>query len=57
MARRRKNRNIVLIKNVSELEDELAYNDFGYKDDCTHICNVIPYKEKFTIRENGYTQK
>jgi hypothetical protein len=40
-----KNRNIVLLKSVKDLENEVNYVDFEYHDKFNHLCNLIPNKE------------
>ena len=37
-----KNRNIVLLKDIADLKDELDYNKFKYKKFFFHLCNLIP---------------
>ena len=46
MAKRKKSRNIVIIKKYEELKNEMDYEDFEYKEYFKHICNLIPNKEK-----------
>ncbi|MDR2708539.1 MAG: GIY-YIG nuclease family protein [Elusimicrobiota bacterium] len=45
MAIRKKNRNIVLLKSVKDLKDEICYEAFEYKKHFVHLCNLIPNKE------------
>lgn len=41
-----KSRNIRIIRNVSELENEINYEEFEYKKYFVHICDLIPNDEK-----------
>ncbi len=41
-----KNRNIQIIKDRKELDKELNYNDFQYKEYFIHLCNLIPNKDQ-----------
>ena len=41
-----KNRNIVLLKDIADLKDELDYNKFKYKKFFFHLCNLIPYSKE-----------
>lgn len=43
---KKKSRNIVLLKKVEELNKEIDYNNFKYKQHFTHICNLVPDREK-----------
>lgn len=43
---KKKNRNIVILKRIEELNNEINYNDFQYKSNFTHICDLVPNKEK-----------
>lgn len=54
---KKKNRNIVILKDVSDLKDETSYPDFQYKDSFTHLCNLIPnpQKEELKIEEVDIT--
>lgn len=45
MAKKKKSRNIVLIKKFEELDNEIDYDDFQYKQYFFHLCNLIPDKE------------
>lgn len=40
--KKNKSRNIILLKNVEDLKDELDYKDFRYKKFFFHLCNLIP---------------
>lgn len=40
-----KNKNIVPIKKISQLEAEIDYESFEYKSHFTHICNLVPKQE------------
>jgi hypothetical protein len=42
---KKKNRNIVLLKNVNDLQNEISYDDFEYKEHFSHLCNLIPNNE------------
>ncbi|MDD3187454.1 MAG: GIY-YIG nuclease family protein [Bacilli bacterium] len=42
----KKNRNIQIIKTYEELENEVDYEQFEYRDYFYLICNLIPNKEK-----------
>ena len=46
-----KNKNIIPIKSSDELNNEINFDDFEYKQHFEHICNLIPNKEleKVTI--------
>ena len=46
-----KNKNIIPIKSIDELNNEFNFDDFEYKQHFEHICNLIPNKEleKVTI--------
>jgi len=50
---KKKNRNIVLLKSLDELSDEINYEDFEYKKYFSHICNLIPdiEKERLLVEE------
>lgn len=52
---RKKNKNIIPIKNLEELKNEVNFSDFEYKNDFTHICNLIPNseQEKLEIEDLG----
>jgi hypothetical protein len=52
---KKKNRNIVIIKSIEELEREISYQDFEYKEHFNHLCNLIPNNalEKLEIEEIG----
>ena len=39
-----KNRNIRIIKNFNELEEEINFNEFDKKEHFIHICDLIPNK-------------
>ena len=41
-----KNRNIQIIKSFEEIQDEINYYEFEKKDYFTHICDLIPNREK-----------
>ncbi len=43
---KKKNRNILILKKIEELKEEVNYNEFEYKKYFSHICNLIPNKEK-----------
>ena len=43
---KKKNRNIVLIKDIKELKSEVEYKDFQYKKFFTLLCNLKPNKKK-----------
>ncbi len=42
---KKKNRNIVILKDVNDLEKEVSYSDFEYKTYFKHLCNLIPNNE------------
>lgn len=42
MVKKKKNRNIVLLKSIDDLQNEISYQDFDYKDYFFHICDLIP---------------
>ena len=46
---KKKNRNIVLLKSVHDLRDEISYEDFEYKEYFSHLCDLIPNIEKEKI--------
>jgi hypothetical protein len=50
---KKKNRNIVIIKSIDELKNEVNYADFEYKPYFTHICNLVPNvdNERLDIEE------
>lgn len=37
-----KNRNIVILKNIDDLKNEINFSDFEYKEYFSHLCNLIP---------------
>jgi hypothetical protein len=37
-----KNRNIIVLKNIDDLKNEVNYNDFEYRQYFSHLCNLIP---------------
>lgn len=41
-----KNRNIVILKSIDDLRNEVDYDDFEYKQYFSHSCNLIPNNEK-----------
>ena len=41
-----KNKNITPIENIGELDNEMNYIDFIYKEYFIHLCNLIPDKNK-----------
>ncbi|MFA5382684.1 MAG: GIY-YIG nuclease family protein [Candidatus Micrarchaeia archaeon] len=43
---KKKNRNIVLLKKIEELKNEIDYNNFEYKKYFQPICYLIPNKNK-----------
>ncbi len=43
---KKKNRNIVLLKTMQDLQNEIDYEDFEYKEYFSHICNLLPNVEK-----------
>lgn len=43
---RKKNRNILLIKGIQELGNEVNYTNFMYKDHFIHLCDLIPNKSE-----------
>lgn len=45
MSVKKKNRNIVILKSIEDLKDELDYDDFEYKEYFEHICDLIPDTE------------
>jgi hypothetical protein len=49
---KKKNRNIVLLKSIDDLKNEVIYNDFEYKKYFFHLCDLIPNKknEKLEIK-------
>ena len=51
---KKKNKNITPLK-YSDLENEINYNDFGYKKYFEHLCNLTPEveKERLSIKEIG----
>ena len=42
---KKKNRNIVLLKSIEDLQGEISYNEFEYKEYFLHLCNLLPNKE------------
>ncbi len=42
---KKKNRNIVILKDIDDLQNEISYNEFEYKDYFSHLCNLIPNNE------------
>jgi hypothetical protein len=46
MAKKKKNRNIVLLKGIDDLQNEVNYSDFEFKEHFFHLCDIIPNKEK-----------
>ncbi len=40
--KKNKNRNIVLLKSINDLNNEFDYTDFKYKEYFFHLCNLIP---------------
>jgi len=42
---KKKNRNIILLKTIQELENELDYVNFEHKKYFQHLCNLIPNKD------------
>lgn len=42
---KQKNKNVHPIKKLSQLETEISYNDFEYKEHFIHLCNLIPNDE------------
>ncbi len=53
-----KNRNIVLLKKVDDLNNEPDYNNFQYKEHFSLLCNLLPNKEneRLDIQEIGNNQ-
>jgi len=43
---KKKNRNIVLLKTIQDLQNEIDYTDFEYQQYFSHICNLLPNTEK-----------
>ena len=43
---RKQNRNIIIIKQFSELQHEMNYSNFEYKDYFAHICDLLPNQQK-----------
>ena len=43
---KKKNRNIVLLKSIDELNDEINLSSFSYRASFKHICDLIPNKEQ-----------
>jgi hypothetical protein len=43
---KKKNKNITPIATVDELNNELDYDNFQYKEHFIHLCNLIPNNEK-----------
>lgn len=43
---KKKNRNIVLLKTTKDLEQEISYEDFEFKEYFFHLCNLMPKKEE-----------
>ncbi|MCL2567663.1 MAG: GIY-YIG nuclease family protein [Alphaproteobacteria bacterium] len=43
---KQKNKNIIPVKDLSQLEFEISYEDFQYKDYFIHLCNLIPKNEE-----------
>ena len=52
----KKNRNIVLIKDIDSLKDEMKFDDFKYKKYFSHLCDLNPNKEKLEIIDVGNKQ-
>ncbi len=43
---KRKNKNIQLLKSIADLKEEISYSSFSHKKHFSHLCNLIPNKEK-----------
>lgn len=39
---KKKNKNIIILKDINDLKNEIDYADFEYKEYFTHLCNLIP---------------
>lgn len=48
---KKKNRNIIILKNIDDLKNEIRYDEFSFKKYFSHLCNLIPNisKEKIEI--------
>ena len=42
---KKKNRNIVFLKTIDDLQNEILYQDFEYREHFIHLCNLLPNKE------------
>lgn len=42
---KKKNRNIVFLKTIDDLQNEILYQDFEYGEHFIHLCNLLPNKE------------
>ncbi len=42
---KKKNRNITPLKSINDLENEISYDNFEYKEYFSHLCNLVPNKE------------
>lgn len=49
---KKKNRNIVLLKSVDDLKDEIPYHDFAHKEYFSLLCSLVPDRdnEKISIK-------
>ena len=54
---RKKNKNIVILKNIEQLVTEIDFEDFSYKKDFELICNLLPNKEKECLEIEDKSQK
>ncbi|GMO60885.1 MAG: hypothetical protein Ta2D_06620 [Rickettsiales bacterium] len=60
MAIKKKNRNIVLLKSINDLKDEIKFDDFEFKQYFSHLCDLQPNKELEKleiITENDITKE
>lgn len=42
---KKKNRNDYFLKNIIDLDEEVLYQDFEYKEHFIHLCNLVPNQE------------
>ncbi len=47
---KKKNRNMVIVKDVAQLEKEISFDKFEYKEYFSHLCNLIPEREQEKLR-------
>ena len=54
MAKKKRSRNNVFLKSINELDNEINYSDFAYKEYFLHLCDLMPDKDNEKNKFKNY---